>query len=163
MIAFFFFTTFHDLGSSDANFAGLVSGQVGTGFWVDDLELGVPDHGAARTRLDLEGLLGEGQTHGQHWPCLCHPIALFSNAHTTNQFPFFVLGLIWTISQIPSPACNLFRHGNIDRRLSRICHPNQTSCFTFFCGCGENRNSPQIPFALETFFVINYSILSSFI
>lgn len=64
MIAFFFFTTFHDLGSSDANFAGLVSGQVGTGFWVDDLELGVPDHGAARTRLDLEGLLGEGQTHG---------------------------------------------------------------------------------------------------
>lgn len=68
--------TFHDLLAADANLAGLVPAQRRASVGVDDLQLGVPDDGAAGARLHLERLLGEGQAHGQHGPCLGHPVPL---------------------------------------------------------------------------------------
>ena len=68
--------TFHDLFATDAELPWAVAAQGGAGVGVDDLELGVPDDGAAGSGLDLERLLGERQAHGQHGPGLRHPIAL---------------------------------------------------------------------------------------
>lgn len=68
--------TFHDLFTADAYLAWLVPSQRRAGVWVDDLQLRVPDDGAAGAGLDLERLLGEGQAHGQHGPRLGHPVPL---------------------------------------------------------------------------------------
>ena len=85
--------TFHDLFATDAYLAWLVPSQRRAGVWVDDLQLRVPDDGAAGAGLHLERLLGEGQAHGQHGPCLGHPIALVeTNTDFSVQYRISPLG-----------------------------------------------------------------------
>ena len=69
-------STFHDLLAPDADLSGEVPAERLTGVRVDDLELGVAHHRAARAGLHLEGLLGERQAHGQHRPGLRHAVPL---------------------------------------------------------------------------------------
>jgi len=69
-------STFHDLLAPDADLSGEVPAERLTGVRVDDLELGVAHHRAARAGLHLEGLLGEPQAHGQHRPGLRHAVPL---------------------------------------------------------------------------------------
>jgi hypothetical protein len=77
------FCTFHDLLPPDADLPGLVAAKGLAGVGVDDLELGVAHHRAARTGLHLEGLLGERQAHGQHRTGLRHAVALHGTREAT--------------------------------------------------------------------------------
>jgi hypothetical protein len=70
------YRTSHDLFAADANLPWLVTAQRRAGVRVDNLERRVSDDGTAGARLHLERLVGEGEAHGQHRPCLGHPVTL---------------------------------------------------------------------------------------
>lgn len=88
--------TFHDLLPPDADLPGLVPADRLAGVGVDDLQLGVAHHRAARAGLHVEGLLGERQTHRQHRSGLCHAIALRDTKKTNMDELISKLRLIRT-------------------------------------------------------------------
>jgi len=107
--------TFHDLFAADAYLAWLVSSQRLAGVWVDDLELRVPDDGAAGAGLHLERLLGEGQAHGQHGPCLGHPIPL---VETNRDFMFSFQSIQHRTSPLPN---QLISHLHFNKQNLSFC------------------------------------------